>query len=421
MTPAVPTYHPRLADRHLNELVATFPAVMITGARATGKTTSARQCAADLARLDLPGTAAAFRADPDAALRRASRPLLIDEWQEVPQVLGAVKRAVDADPKAGQFILTGSVRAELSNEMWAGTGRVVRMSMYGLTEREVTGSLDPSAPAFVERLATSGISGLRLPDAVPAIDDYLARAVRGGFPEAVFRLTDERARRLWMRSYLDDLITRDAAAVGQAKDPAKLRRYLTALALHNAGLPTEAALYRAAGINAKTAAAYDQLLTNLYAVDVVPAWALTGNRLKALVTSPKRYLVDTGMAAAAAVLTLDEILSDSDLLGRFFDAFGAAQLRPEVALMANPATMHHLRTQGGRQEIDLVFDMGRGRSVGIEFKAASAVSASDAKHLLAFRDDIGSDFLAGAVLYAGRDLYQLSDRVFAVPLCAVWT
>lgn len=394
---------------------------MITGARATGKTTTARQRAVDVARLDLPGTAAAFRADPDAALRRVARPLLIDEWQEVPEVLGAVKRAVDADPAPGQFILTGSVRAELSNEMWAGTGRVVRMSMYGLAEREVTGRVSPARPAFVQRLASSGIDELRLPEQIPAIDDYLGWAVRGGFPDPVYRLTDDRARRLWMRSYLDDLVTRDAAAIGQTKDPVKLRRYLTALALHNAGLPTDAALYQAAGINAKTAAAYDQLLVNLYAVDIVPAWALTGNRLKALVKAPKGYLVDTGMAAAAAGLTLDEILSDSDLVGRFFDAFGAAQLRPEIALLADPATMHHLRTQGGRQEIDLVFDVGRGRSVGIEFKAASAVDVSDTKHLLAFRDDVGSDFLAGAVVYAGRELFSLGDRVFAVPLCAVWT
>jgi len=108
-----------MADAHLAELLADFPAVMITGARAAGKTTTAAKHVARIVRLDEPGVAATYRADPDAALRRTDRPVLLDEWQEVPEVLAAVKRAVDLDPAPGQFVLTGSVRAELTNETWA--------------------------------------------------------------------------------------------------------------------------------------------------------------------------------------------------------------------------------------------------------------------------------------------------------------
>lgn len=81
----------------------------LTGPRATGKTTTARRHAASVVRLDRPAEAAAFRADPDAALRAQPEPLLLDEWQAVPAVLGAVKRAVDDDPRPGRFLLTGSV------------------------------------------------------------------------------------------------------------------------------------------------------------------------------------------------------------------------------------------------------------------------------------------------------------------------
>ncbi|HQU00509.1 MAG TPA: AAA family ATPase, partial [Acidimicrobiales bacterium] len=111
-----PNYRPRLANNHLTYLLDEFPAVMITGARAVGKTTTGSQHVDHIVRLDDPGVAAAFHADPDAALHRTSRPVLLDEWQEVPNVLGAVKRVVDRDPTPGQFILTGSVRAELHNE-----------------------------------------------------------------------------------------------------------------------------------------------------------------------------------------------------------------------------------------------------------------------------------------------------------------
>ncbi len=174
-------------------------------------------------------------------------------------------------------------------------------------------------------------------------------------------------------------------------------------------------------MNAKTAASYERLLSNLYVLDRVPAWPLSGQRLKALVKAPKRYLVDSGIAAAAAGLSTDEILTDPVLLGRFFDAYAAAQLRAEAALMDTAPCVHHLRTHASRQEIDLIFNMGRGRAVALEFKAASAVATADARHLLTFRDDLGDRFLAGAVVYSGTQLYEIADRIFAVPLCAVWS
>ncbi|MGQ0775585.1 MAG: AAA family ATPase [Pseudonocardiales bacterium] len=110
-------YLPRLADPQLVALLRDLPAVMVTGPRAAGKTTSARRLAADILRLDDPAVAAVVAANPDAALRRAREPVLLDEWQEVPEVLGAVKRAVDDDPRPGRYLLTGSVEAELTQRV----------------------------------------------------------------------------------------------------------------------------------------------------------------------------------------------------------------------------------------------------------------------------------------------------------------
>jgi len=411
-------YHPRMADTYLADLLSAFPAVMITGPRATGKTTTAARHANQIARLDEPGVAAVYRADPDAALRRASRPLLLDEWQEVPEVLGAVKRSVDRDSGPGQFVLTGSVRAELNNEMWAGTGRIVRLSLYPLAERELRDRLSPSQPSFLDRLVTTGIEDLRVSNEPPTIDEYVAMALRGGFPEVAYRDRTDRQQRVWLNSYLDDLVTRDAAIHDTAKDPAKLRRYLSVLALNNAGIPSDTSLYRAADLNAKTAAGYDQLLKNLYVLDVVPAWA--SNRLNRLVKQGKRYIVDSGLASAAAGVTAPTILEETGLLGRYFDAFATAQLRPEVALAHPRPTLHHLRLEAGRREVDLLVELGAGRLVGLEFKAGSAPGPDEAKHLFWLRDRLGSDFAAGAVVHSGPGMYELGDKVYAVPLCAVW-
>ncbi|MDE3009120.1 MAG: ATP-binding protein [Acidobacteriota bacterium] len=413
-----PNYRPRLANNHLTYLLDEFPAVMITGARAVGKTTTGSQHVNHIVRLDDPGVAAAFHADPDAALRRTTRPVLLDEWQEVPSVLGAVKRVVDRDPTPGQFILTGSVRAELNNEMWAGTGRSVRLSMYPLTERELRSEHRLNQPSFLERVIASGLDDVTLPTEVLDINGYIDAALRGGFPEIAYRERSHRARMTWLMSYVDDLVTRDAALLDAAKNPVKLRRYLSFLALSNAGLPSDATLYRAADVNAKTAAKYDQLLQNLYVLDLVPAWS--SNRLSRLIKTAKRYIVDSSLAATAAGLSAEAILDNADLVGRYFDAFATAQLRAEIALTYPRPILHHLRTEAGRREIDLVIEIGGTRIVAFEFKAGVAPSLRDARHLHWLRDELGKDFVAGVILHSGPGIYELGNRVFAVPLCALW-
>ncbi len=410
-------YHRRLIDPFLEDALSAFAAVMVVGARATGKTTTAARLAAQVDRLDVPDVAATYRADPDAALRRADRPLLLDEWQEVPEVLPAVKRAVDRDRTPGQFLLTGSIRGHTDLATWAGTGRVVRLAMHPLTEREIVGWVD--GDDLVTRLVHGWL------DAVPArlptfdIDDYLHAAVRGSFPELALVERTDRQRRLWLDSYLDDLVSRDVETVDVRRDPTRLRRYLTTLALNLAGQPSEASLFRDAGINARTAAAYDRVLTDLAVLDTIPAWV--SNRLKRLTKAGKRYLVDTALAAAAADVDHHEIVRDSDLRGRWFDAFAVMQLRAELAAASPRRAMHHLRVEGGRHEIDLVVDLGRGRVFGIEFKAGVAPTRDDARHLIWLRDELGAAFVGGVVVHSGHAVVELDDRIGAVPLSAAWT
>ena len=229
---------------------------MITGPRAAGKTTTARRHAATIVRLDREAEAAAFRADPDAALRGLPEPLLLDEWQSVTSVLGAVKRAVDDDPRSRRFLLTGSVRADLQAETWPGTGRLVKLRLYGITTRELVGHA--TGPLFVDRLAEANVELFALPSEVPDLRGYIDLAVRSGFPEPLLRLTGS-ARQAWLEGYLDQLLTRDARELVNVRDPARLRRYFEVLALNTAGLAEHQTLYTAAGIDRHTAVEYDRL------------------------------------------------------------------------------------------------------------------------------------------------------------------
>ncbi|HEX4703028.1 MAG TPA: DUF4143 domain-containing protein [Pseudonocardiaceae bacterium] len=408
-----PDYRQRLVDPLLVDLLRELPALSLQGPRASGKTTTAIRHARTVVRLDQPREAGVFRADPDAALRDLAEPVLLDEWQEVPEVLGAVKRAVDADPRGGRFILTGSVRAELDVATWPGTGRVIDIEMTTLTVRERLG--DPSVRPFLDRIADDELD---FPSRIDGVDlrDYVDLALVGGFPEPALRVSGQ-ARRRWFNGYVRQLTTRDAEHVAPGRDPQRLARFLAVQAHSTAGVVTERTLHEAAGIDARTAGEYERLLRNLFVLDVVPAWH--SNRLKRLASRPKRYLTDTALAAALMRVDRTGLMRDSDLLGRMIDTFVAAQLRAEVSVAEAEPTIYHLRERDNR-EVDLLIEYGMGRVIGIEVKATAAPSRDDGRHLAWLRDELGDRFIRGLVLHTGPGFFQLGERVHALPIAAIW-
>jgi uncharacterized protein len=408
-------YIPRLVDERLQSLFAELPALLITGPRATGKTTSADRHVRTAVHLDRPVEAQAFLADPDAALRSLPEPALLDEWQAVPDVLGAVKRAVDDDARPGRFLLTGSVRADLDVATWPGTGRLVRLRMYGLTVGELFGR--PRAGLFCDKLAGAELDAFTLPANPPDLRGYVELALRGGYPESSVRLSGI-ARQAWLESYLEQILTRDAATLDGPRDPIRLRRYFEALTLNTAGVVESKTLYEAAGINRRTAVAYEHLLANLFVLDILPAW--TSNRLSRLVRAPKRHMVDASLLAAALRVDTAAVMRDGDLLGRVIETFVLSQIRPEVELSGYRPRLYHLRARDGGHEVDLIAELAAEKVVAIEIKATAAPKAADARHLVWLKDRIGDRFLAGAVLHTGPRPFQLDERIFALPICVLW-
>jgi predicted AAA+ superfamily ATPase len=412
---SVSGYTPRLVDRRLRELFDELPALLITGPRATGKTTTAERLARTIVRLDREAEAGPFRDDPDVMLRSLPEPILLDEWQAAPEVLGAVKRAVDDGSGAGRFLLTGSVRANLNTETWPGTGRLVHLRMWGLTVSEIFG---PSREeSFLETLAHADQAAFRMPANVPDLRGYLELALRGGYPEPALKLLGP-VRQVWMESYLSQLLTRDAEGLDGRRDPELLGRYFEALALNTAGIAADKTLYDAAGISRATAISYERLLANLFVLDLLPAWS--SNKLSRLIKARKRYITDPSLLAAA--LRLDElaVMRDGALLGRVIETFVLAQIRPEVELSSFRPRLYHLREKNGRHEIDLLAELSVGNVVAIEIKATAAPKREDAKHLEWLREELGERFLAGAVLHTGPRPFRLSERIFALPICTLW-
>lgn len=410
-------YHPRLVESLLEELSEELSALIVVGPRAVGKTTTATRRSATVVRLDVPAEAAAFEADPDAALRGLAEPVLLDEWQMVPGVLGAVARSVNEDPRPGRFLLTGSVRAEIENTPWPATGRLQRIVMLPMTVRE---QRRLHGRSFLEKLVVG--APLAAPTDPPDLRGYVELALAGGFPRPALALRGARARAVWLESYVSDLLSHDVEQLEEPstkrRDPERLRRYFEAFALNSAGVCEHKTIYEAAQVTKKTAEAYEQLLTRLYVIEQIPAW--TSNRVKRLVQRAKRYVVDPALLAHLLRVDVNGVLRDGDLLGRVLDTFAAAQLRPEIAVSAERPRVHHLRTKQGEHEVDLLIELGGFRVIGIEVKASAAPDGKDAMHLAWLRDELGDRFLAGVVLHTGPRVYQLGERITAAPLACLW-
>ena len=413
----MPDYLTRFVDATLDVYMPQLPALLVTGARAVGKSTTLNRRAGTIVRLDREAEAAAFRADPDAAIRGLEEPVLLDEWQNAAGVLGAVRRSVERDPHPGRFLVTGSVNAELTHEMWPGTGRLTRVPMHPMTIRELRGR--PHEPTFLDRLAAGEVP--ELPDDAPDLRGYIELALRSGFPTPALQLTGP-ARDTWLESYLADLLTHDVEQIEDSptrgRDTQRLRRYFEAYALNSAGLANDRTIYDAAGVNRLTALAYEDLLERLLIAERIPPWS--SNRLKRLVRQAKRYVIDPALIAATLRLDSTGVLLDGDVLGRVIETFVVTQLGAEAAVSSTRPRLHHLRTKEGRREVDLVVELAGHRLLGIEVKADAAPDRRAARHLAWLRDDYPSEFVAGVVLHTGPGTYEIDDRIVAIPIAALW-
>lgn len=405
--------YPRALDRIVaQDLLPVFPAILLVGPRGSGKSTSMARLADTVLDLSEPGTRLAASEDPDGILAATSGTVLIDEWQEAPEILGAVKRAVDKDPEntPGRFIITGSVRSAHQATTWPGTGRLIRLRLYGLTQAELEGdgefnAIDmlfaPDAPKF----ATSPLSR----------GDYLERIVAGRFPSVIGLKGRNRSR--WFSAYIEQLVERDASQLLEhGPRPAQVRSVLSSCAARTAQELNKSATAADGGLDYRAAERIIGLLEDLSIVIRVPAWHT--KRLKRLTLTPKVHLSDPGMAAHLLSIGPEELGRSPALIGPMFESFVVAELATHIEAAAEETMLFHLRDRDGR-EVDVVLE-SQGRVVGLEIKSATQVDQSDARGLIWLRDQLGDRFHRGAVLYSGSLPFQLADKIWALPISALW-
>lgn len=415
-------YLRRVIDDELDELLVGLPAVTIEGPKAVGKTETALQRAETVRRFDDPAQASVAQAEPARAVS-GDPPVLLDEWQRVPEVWDAVRRSVDADPRAGRFLLTGSAAPE-SPETHSGAGRIVRIRLrpMSLAER----GLGPPTVGLRDLLA--GRAGSLEGETALGLEEYAEEIVASGFP--AIRPLPGRARRAQLDSYLARVVDRDFEEVGRSvRKPETLRRWMTAYAAASSTTATlesirDAATPGEADKPARTTVIqYREVLHRLWLLDPVPAWVPSRNYFSRLARPEKHQLADPALAARLLGVGVDALVEggegaatvprDGTLLGHLFEALVTLSVR--VYAQAAEAEVEHLRTKGGRHEVDLIVERPDGRVLAIEVKLGGTVSDDDVKHLLWLRERMGGDLVDAAVVTAGAAAYRRADGIGVIP------
>ncbi len=391
-------YLPRHLDALLAEACAVFPIVMIDGARGVGKTTSAARLAGSV--VSLPSDLARLDADPEGYLASLTPPVLIDEWQLAgTDLLWTLKRAVDADPTPGRFLLAGSVEPATYGPTFPLTGRAARLVMRPMTVAEWTGR--GHSPTFLDTVVADERPRSTSGSSVTFDIDWLGRA---GFP-ATRLLPDSE---LFLESYAALVAQR---AGDEGRDAARLLTTMRVLATLEAQAVPDRRVWESADVNKVTWKAYEDLLARTHLS--VPSPAFDSNRVKRLTRYPKRYLADTALSLSLAGLDVPDLVRDPTLAGRYVESFAMQQLRPQVDAVRG--SLSHLRTGAGEREIDAIVEVGIDVHA-FEVKYGTKPSVADARHLAWLRDELGDRFRAGFVVHTGGDAFPLGDRLWALPL-----
>lgn len=415
-------YIPRIVDGELDELAESLPALSIEGPKGVGKTVTAARRARTTFALDDPRVRELLTADP-SRIDSSPRPVLIDEWQRLPEVWDVVRRSVDRDPQSARFILTGSA-TPVQAPTHSGAGRIVgvRMRPMTLAERGVeTPTVSLAELLTGNRPRVDGETAVDLPT-------YTDEIVGSGFP--AIRALSPRARRAQLDGYLARIVEHDFPEQGLlVRRPATLRAWLTAYAAATATSSSYNAILDAAtpGEGSKpaktTTVAYRDVLSQIWLMDPIPGWLPTRNRFTRLAQAPKHQLADPSLAARLLGASTTSLLAGADpgppiprdgtLLGALFESLIALDLR--VYAQAAEAAVHHLRTRNGDHEVDFIIERADHKVVALEVKLTATIDDTDVRHLRWLSQRMGADLVDAAIITTGTYAYRRPDGIAVIP------
>lgn len=393
---------PRLARASLEERLDVMPAVVMSGARQTGKSTLARETGAGRRyhSLDDLDVMAAARRDPETLL--GDDRVTLDEVQRVPEILHSVKMDIDRRREPGRFLLTGSANLLLMSRVSESlAGRASYLTLWPMTRREQLGL--GQAGIWSDLLQHAESEWIEIASESPPAEDWRDLARRGGFPEPAVHFSNDRERAIWFDGYVRTYLERDLLNLSAVASLPDFRRLMRAACLRLGQLVNQTELGRDVALAQATAHRYLNLLETSYLLVRVPAFAV--NRSKRLIKSPRLYWCDTGLAL--------HIGGNPAPVGAHLENVVLGDLLAWRDTRIPAPEIHYWRTVAG-DEVDFVIDTGA-QLLPIEIKATRNPRLRDTAGIRAFRREYGDMARAGLVLHEGDAIEWLAPDVLALP------
>ena len=404
----------RRAQPLVLEALADTRVVFIAGARQAGKSTLAQQISqmghpVEELNLDIRSTRETALADPDGLIGSLSGPVFIDEVQRAPDLLLAIKRAVDRDPTPGRFLLTGSANPLTAHKVKdALTGRMETIPLWPLAQSEIRGG----SGNFVDALFSSRPP--RVAGATIGREAFVDIVAAGGFPEA--RLRSDRRRARWFADYLDTTLNRDLREISDARKLHEVPRLLRLLASQAANVLSYRSVAARLDLTHDTVREYIGLLQTVFIVHLLPAWRPGIGARE--VHAPKAHLLDAGLLAHLLGADEQRIGSDDQITGKVLENFVVTEVLKHSSWANTDSAAYHYRQRD--DEVDLLLESRAGEIAAIEVKATASVNRRDVRAMEKLRDNRGSRFKAGIVVCTCEQTMPLGDRLWAVPLNGLW-
>lgn len=359
------TYIKRITDAELERKLNASGGVLIKGAKACGKTESAKQLAKSALNVDRDEQVEPLMQTAPKRLLLGESPRLIDEWQAQPKLWDYIRHEIDDRQKNAQFILTGSSNPEESVKMHSGAGRFTVVEMRTMSWQELGFSTGKISLANLFEGQKVDIY-----DNATELEYIVDKLLIGGFPTLLNKNANQAAD--LNRGYIELLAEVDISRVSDIKrDPIKVRSLLRSLARNTSTLADITALEKDIrihdnmGITRPTIYDYLDALNRLMIVEDQPAWNTHIRSSYALRKAPKRHFTDVSLAIASLGADETSLLNDLKFTGFLFESLAIHDLR--VYAQANDAKLYHYRDASGL-EVDSIVQKYNGDWCAFEIK-----------------------------------------------------
>lgn len=410
-------YTTRHVEKVIKRRLAATGAVVLEGARGTGKSATAKQLAGSFISLDSdPALLETARTTPQTLLAGPT-PRVIDEWQLAPELWNVIRHEVDERQQKGQFIISGSASPLYDVPRHSGIGRFSPVRIRPMTIAEFCGL--PAQISFAGLLA-DGAAPIAGKNPL-SYADVARQAVIGGLPANLG--VDEASAAEYNADYLDLLAQADYLPedMPRASTMRRIRRLLTVLSRRIAQDEVVSALAKElggeeSGTKPSTVRGDLDRLTRLFAYEPQPAWSpalRSGVRIR---VKPKMHLVEPALALAAMNTASDRLARQPEFFGQVFESMVVRDLRVYAGM--HRGEVYHYRDDAGL-EVDAILDFGA-RWAAVEIKLGTREIPKAQKNLQRLRERVDTAVVGEpefmAIITATEDAYTLSDGTHVIPL-----